>query len=250
MRTLHVIGMAAAVTILGWAAACKKDAAGPSEGAPPSAPSQPAESAPNELEEASPAPAASVRNAGSVTPEEGLELEEERWPDGTLKTQKYVRRSADGSPVIHGPYRSWYENGQLRARGDFVDGIREGAWSYWHSNGQLSGEGALRNDRADGPWTYWHDNGQKAKEQHWKVGLAHGPYRSWFQDGQQAEEGHFVDGQPHGVFRAWDPEGNPLGSTTYEHGIRVESADGSPTVGRPPAASPAVTPPPDSANDD
>ena len=41
------------------------------------------------------------------------EIRLERWPDGTPRAEFEVRVEADGSEVLHGSYKSWFENGKV-----------------------------------------------------------------------------------------------------------------------------------------
>ena len=55
-----------------------------------------------------------------------------------------------GKTVQHGPYRSWWPNGKLGTKGQYVYGKADGKWQGWYSNGELQGE-------------EWFDLGRKVK---------------------------------------------------------------------------------------
>lgn len=71
------------------------------------------------------------------------------WPNGYRKTSTtYVTGSrhpdAPASPsterpglMEHGPHRTWHENGQLAAEGEFAEGYRVGEWRFWDAAGTL-----------------------------------------------------------------------------------------------------------------
>jgi len=40
-----------------------------------------------------------------------------------------------------GLHRQWFENGQLRQEGLFVDGKAKGLWRFWSENGVRKGNG-------------------------------------------------------------------------------------------------------------
>jgi MORN repeat protein len=44
---------------------------------------------------------------------------------------------ADGRK--QGPYRSWYESGELEEEGQYRDGKREGVWRFYREDGELEG---------------------------------------------------------------------------------------------------------------
>ena len=61
----------------------------------------------------------------------------------------------------HGPWFSYYENGQLLAKGTYKDGKQDGPWvSYW-SNGQLGSKGTYKNSQREGPWKFFKKDGTK-----------------------------------------------------------------------------------------
>jgi antitoxin component YwqK of YwqJK toxin-antitoxin module len=40
----------------------------------------------------------------------------------------------------NGIYKSYYDNGQLEAEVNYIDGLRQGIYKLYHSNGQLWNE--------------------------------------------------------------------------------------------------------------
>ena len=40
----------------------------------------------------------------------------------------------------HGPFKTWYDNGQIESDGQFSNGVRSGYWRYWSRSGQLTRE--------------------------------------------------------------------------------------------------------------
>ena len=193
----------------------------PAAGEAPATP----EVAPTEAEETPavdvPLPVAPTGEGRLAADDKGLEVVEERWPDGKLKSQAQVRRDPDGNVVKHGTYRSWYENGQITVRGQLVDGKGEGTWVYWHPNGRKKADGQWHNDMAQGLWTYWYENGWKKAEKHWVDGVLNGPCTTWYDNSQKAEVSNLVDGKPHGLIQAWDRQGVSLPAVMWEHGKRV-----------------------------
>ena len=37
----------------------------------------------------------------------------------------------------HGPWETYYRNGNLRFKGNFINGKRHGLWEWYYSNGEL-----------------------------------------------------------------------------------------------------------------
>ena len=58
-----------------------------------------------------------------------------------------------------GPWVDYWENGQLKMKGDYRDRGREGSWvSYWE-NGQLEMKGDYKNGKTEGPWVGYNEDG-------------------------------------------------------------------------------------------
>ena len=37
----------------------------------------------------------------------------------------------------HGPYSSWFENGQVEMSGGYIEGKKDGIWNYWLKDGSI-----------------------------------------------------------------------------------------------------------------
>ena len=49
--------------------------------------------------------------------------------------------------LLNGHYEYYYDNGVLRAKGTWINGMKEGAWQTFYKNGTISGRGFFHNDR-------------------------------------------------------------------------------------------------------
>ena len=64
-----------------------------------------------------------------------------------------------------GPYHSFFQNGQLSSKGNYVDGKRHGHWVLYHSNGQKRLSAHYKSGEPTGTWEFWSKNGKKEKEE-------------------------------------------------------------------------------------
>jgi antitoxin component YwqK of YwqJK toxin-antitoxin module len=55
-----------------------------------------------------------------------------------------------------GYWEYYYENGQLRFKGNFINGIEDGLLEFYYENGQLHYKGNFINGNKDGWWEYYH----------------------------------------------------------------------------------------------
>ena len=80
-------------------------------------------------------------------------------------------------------WTDWYDGGQRRVEGCFVEGKEDGHWIFWFRNGQKSSEGNFVSGTQDGCWRFWYSNGQKKKENNWKEGEREGVWINWDKEG-------------------------------------------------------------------
>jgi hypothetical protein len=99
-------------------------------------------------------------------------------------------------------WADWYEGGQRRGEGHFVEGKEDGFWTFWFRNGQKSSEGNFVRGMHDGCWRFWYSGGQKKKENNWK------------------------EGEREGVWVNWDKKGITIKTETYKSGVLVVGVEG------------------------
>ena len=66
----------------------------------------------------------------------------------------------EGKVVLHGPYRAWWPNGQLRTDGRYHYGRPVGVWKGWYVDGKRQGEESFEDGRRIGG-RYWNENGKQ-----------------------------------------------------------------------------------------
>lgn len=118
----------------------------------------------------------------------------------------------------HGHYESFYENGQVQSRGEFVRGVAVGYWSYYHDNGQLRETGELNNGARQGIWTSYYPDGLRECESHWAGGVEHGMHTRWYANGMMAAQGNMKEGRPDGWWVYYGEDGAKLREGAYENG--------------------------------
>ncbi len=126
-----------------------------------------------------------------------VDVIEEHWPNGAIRTRVEVIHDADGEAVYHGTYTRWFDNGQKEYETTYVNGTIHGVERQWHRNGQLH------------------------VEQHIQHGVRHGTRISWDADGRQRIREEYCEGKPHGVWTVWTSNGDVKWRQTYDHGVPV-----------------------------
>tara|TARA_B110000467_G_C18301262_1_gene471532 strand:- start:1220 stop:1630 length:411 start_codon:yes stop_codon:yes gene_type:complete len=90
-----------------------------------------------------------------------------------------------------------HDNGQLKEKGNYRNGEKEGAWSFHHDNGQLREKGNYRNSELEGEWITYYYNGQLRKKGKWKTRKEEGKWVCYNEDGTVNESmtGTFIYGK-------------------------------------------------------
>jgi antitoxin component YwqK of YwqJK toxin-antitoxin module len=122
-------------------------------------------------------------------------------PDGTLTMEYRIE-----DDVMHGPFRTWHENGQVSQESTYVHGREHGVARQFDEAGVLIGSYEL--DHGTGLDLWFVESGVLAEERHMKDGKRHGFERWWSGDNATvSQEGHYLDGLEHGIFREWNDRG-------------------------------------------
>ena len=95
----------------------------------------------------------------------------------------------------HGPFQTWYGNGNLRQEGNYRYGQPQGRWTYYYPNGERRMEGNWRFGKAQGPWTHWYENGMRESAGRFRGGKREGSWTYWDTAGNLRFEGEWADGK-------------------------------------------------------
>jgi antitoxin component YwqK of YwqJK toxin-antitoxin module len=93
-----------------------------------------------------------------------------------------------GSDTLYsGKDFKFYESGQKKGEGFYMDGKREGAQVAWHENGQMKGVGNYKDGKQDGLFVAWHENGKRRFQEDFKNGESvEGSAKAWNSRGERA----------------------------------------------------------------
>ncbi len=125
----------------------------------------------------------------------------------------------DDEGVKDGPWKEYYEDGQLRAEGLYNLGNRIGRWRFYHQTGGLEQEGNFNDQgKPEGPWKWFHENGNVFREEAYRNGKLDGLFTEYTDDGKVVVQGEYVDGLEEGF---WKYEyGDTREEGTYRSGMR------------------------------
>lgn len=192
-------------------------------------------------------PNAQVKSVGSYN--KGLKegVHREFSMDGKVTAAKiYSKGKVTGEGIVdaegrrQGPWKEFYETGELKSEGNYKNGLREGEWVFYYRDGKEEQRGSYYKGQPDGDWKWTYNNGQTWREESFIEGfeeglaieyndtgkvVAKGNYMSgeregeWVIDlGDHKEEGSYVAGQKQGMWKAYFPSGQLKYEGKYEQG--------------------------------
>ena len=139
--------------------------------------------------------------------------------EGTLKDGKF-----------HGPYKSYYKNGQMNKDITYKDGKLDGSYKKYHDNGKLNEsetqiryfmgmrylkrtkiqktmvlhyDATYKDGKEDGPFKSYYKDGQLEYIATYKDGKEDGPFKSYYRDGQLKYIATYKYGKQHGPFKSY-----------------------------------------------
>ena len=83
-----------------------------------------------------------------------------------------------------GPFKSYYENGQLELLGNYINNVASGEWKKYYDTGELMEVVMFANNKENGPFTEYYRNGNIKTEGNYNDGdNEHGELKMYNEDG-------------------------------------------------------------------
>lgn len=148
--------------------------------------------------------------------EDGNIISGEVYKMGVKTAEGVVDQSGD----YQGEWELYYDNGELRAKGDYENSLRTGDWVFYHLNGKVESEGKYVEGLPQGQWKWFYENGTSRRRDYYRRGkedgesiemdpegniISQGEYIGGYKDGEwfyhvgdHTEKGAYVDGEKDG----------------------------------------------------
>lgn len=102
---------------------------------------------------------------------------------------------ADKDGIKTGHWIEYYDDGVLRAEGDYKKGEKFGEWIFYYREGNVEQKGSFTKDELyDGKWSWYHKNGNLWREEVYYYGLENGPFVEYSDSNTVISEGEFIEG--------------------------------------------------------
>jgi antitoxin component YwqK of YwqJK toxin-antitoxin module len=108
----------------------------------------------------------------------------------------------------HGPYISYYDNGQIKYRGYYNKAKKNGLWQSFRKNSQIISKGNYKNGLKEGRWEFYHlfGNNMQART-NYKNGKKDGEHKSYWGNGNLRLRGSYKNGKPTGLWTYYNTDG-------------------------------------------
>lgn len=90
--------------------------------------------------------------------------------------------------LIHGTYRAFYLNNQLKEKGQIKYGLRHKEWKYWYPDGKLKEVINWKNGVKNGKYFLYNDYGQLMAQSHFKDDKLDGRFYTYGPNGKVIEK--------------------------------------------------------------
>ena len=120
---------------------------------------------------------------------------------------------------IDGESISFYKNGELESKGNYLNKLRSGYWEFYWYTGQLQSKGNYKNGKFDGEWKEYVDS-HLHSIYNYKDGILEGECECHFSNGLLNWKGRYKNDKEEGEWAYYDIYGNISEKGTYIDGLR------------------------------
>lgn len=160
----------------------------------------------------------------------------ERYPNRTVKVERFVAQDEQGNFFNHGPWAKWNEEGQLMGRGQFIGGAQSGKWIRFFSDeetaeafgtalglgfeGPFTSTAEFADGKLNGVWVVFDAKKRQVSAAEFRDGERHGKTVSWRPDGKKFRELEYTLGELDGKASEYDKNEVPVKQEEFVQGFR------------------------------
>ena len=128
------------------------------------------------------------------------------------------------SNILQGRYISYFLNGAIESKGQFVNNETTGVWEFYYETGNLRMRGILRQNSNYGLWEFFYENGQKSMEGNINDRNREGEWKIFYESGKLKETGAYTKNKRTGLWKTFYEDGDLRGQIEYvdDHGRYTE----------------------------
>jgi uncharacterized protein len=147
------------------------------------------------------------------------------YHDPAKKNLKEIYQVKDTvNNILHGRYISYFLNGNVESKGQFMNHETTGVWEFYYETGNLKMRGILRQNSNYGLWEYFFENGQKSMEGMVDGKNKEGEWKIYYESGNLKESGEYLANKRSGFWKTYFEDGTLRGEIDYteDHGRYTE----------------------------
>jgi antitoxin component YwqK of YwqJK toxin-antitoxin module len=100
-----------------------------------------------------------------------------------------------------GDWKLFYPGGELRAKGSYVEGLKEGPWQFYFASGKTEQVGTYRKDLPTGAWKWYFPGGVLHRDEMYRNGKEDGMAIEYDSLGNVFNEGEYISGAKSGLWK-------------------------------------------------
>lgn len=128
-------------------------------------------------------------------------------------------------PEVKEGYYEWYhENGQLKHKGNYLNGKETGEHLWYFTNGELEARENWNEGVMNGIFEEYHSNGNPSIQSGFSNGLQNGRTVYYREDGSKHSEGNFLNGNRDGEWKYFGQSGELLGTNFFKTEYQLDDA--------------------------
>jgi antitoxin component YwqK of YwqJK toxin-antitoxin module len=117
----------------------------------------------------------------------------------------------------NGEWEEYYNNGQLRTKGNYIEGKKDGTWHEFYENGQLSSKSNYVQGKKEHLLELYHSNGHLKGRINYKEGKEDGMIEVFYENGNLMINGSNRDGKQIGEWNYYNEKGVLLKTENYDN---------------------------------
>ncbi|MFT5182885.1 MAG: antitoxin component YwqK of YwqJK toxin-antitoxin module [Flavobacteriales bacterium] len=93
-----------------------------------------------------------------------------------------------------GNWKLLYPTGELRAQGQYINGLKSGEWKYFYASSKIEQIGNYKEGNPHGDWKWYYETGAVLRQERFRKGKEDGLMVEYSEDGNELVKGEFIDG--------------------------------------------------------
>ncbi len=121
--------------------------------------------------------------------------------------------------ALNGEFLTYYENGQPQVKCSFINGNLDGEFLLYYENGQLKEKDIYKNGEPDWEFVTYYENGQLRLKWNYKDGEPDWEFVTYYENGQLEEKWNVKDGNFDGELLLYYENGQLRSKQNYKNGV-------------------------------